>query len=548
MLSMLKRRSSRDADNDLSDISEDEQQVGNDNDSDRQYHSLSTTWRFGRPSPSRAHPVPEPEHSDISSEDGDEPTPASNPRSSSNGSRPHDFRFSPTAKRRSGGDDDNEDERYTKRRRSTGSDMAPPAAKPYPFERSPGKAGGSVGGDRGPGPVTGLTNAPSAHGGGHRSGAGGEAAAPTAAPATAQALEAEKPRTKEFWLTEMNRNDTEITAAKHELVVLFDRRRAMLLEMETEKRVELERERRGGAENEDKIDGQANSGTGVESIAGLIRRVYTENREKCRSLTADAGHAAGELANPMYRHMPEKHPAVRQVMAGFESFRPHLQAQIAAWRAKDTEYLKQLGAQYAWSRSAWARALRDDRSTSKQAAAEQRRREIFELSFPVEVRSLQRLSAAQRQRPNLGGEAALREGILRSLDDSKSGAGSGAGDGVGGRKLNGLGNLNDEDIQYHLIATCPPMLIGHARRLAGVLHDRNGLVGDSMKEHLENEKINIWTDEEKSIFFDRFMVCGCTKWNPYCLPRCAVLVYVLRLDFLRPSVCPRFVTAARRRC
>ena len=49
----------------------------------------------------------------------------------------------------------------------------------------------------------------------------------------------------------------------------------------------------------------------------------------------------------------------------------------------------------------------------------------------------------------------------------------------------------------------PGQLLGHALRLTRPYLDRNGLVADSMREHLELDSINIWSEDEKRVFLNR---------------------------------------------
>jgi len=110
-------------------------------------------------------------------------------------------------------------------------------------------------------------------------------------------------------------------------------------------------------------------------------------------------------------------------------------------------------------------------------------------SFPVQQRTAQRLAVEQRERELMRGESALKEALRRSLDGSANTS----------RPKEGM-----DDFVGH-IAPCPNQLLGNAKLLAGRLKDNNGLVEDSMKEHLELDHINVWTSEEKTVFFEKMM-------------------------------------------
>lgn len=55
-------------------------------------------------------------------------------------------------------------------------------------------------------------------------------------------------------------------------------------------------------------------------------------------------------------------------------------------------------------------------------------------------------------------------------------------------------------------ATLPTQIIGHARALTAQLDDRNGLVEDSERLHDELQHLNVWTEQEKKVFIERFLV------------------------------------------
>ena len=70
---------------------------------------------------------------------------------------------------------------------------------------------------------------------------------------------------------------------------------------------------------------------------------------------------------------------------------------------------------------------------------------------------------------------------------------------------NGLPRLVDDfaaDKRFHP-APIPPQRIGNVRKMTARLIDRNGLVADPMKAHMDLQHVNPWTEEEKEIFLTR---------------------------------------------
>ena len=61
------------------------------------------------------------------------------------------------------------------------------------------------------------------------------------------------------------------------------------------------------------------------------------------------------------------------------------------------------------------------------------------------------------------------------------------------------------------VAPSVGQLIGNAKALEVKYLNRNGLIEDSMKLHLELEHLNTWTEQEQDIFFARHVLLCITK-------------------------------------
>jgi len=290
------------------------------------------------------------------------------------------------------------------------------------------------------------------------------------------------------WLTEMEKGDSAIAAAEHEMSLLNDRRKIYLAELELEKKRALRKDG-GGA---DELEGGVPR-PGTESVPDVIRRVYTDNRKTAKKFEpeeADAGNAAAAAAAAAataaaMRVPPDEHPTVVRVVKRFVKFRPLLTRQLWHWKKHDARLQSTLIHKYAKLHKQWQKSLARHNRKEKIIAAEKRRRACFEQSFP-EMERIEQRYEVQQQRALLRGDNALQEALRQSLKS--------------------VGSKNPQTETFHgHVAKAPPMLLGSKARLSVQINDKNGLVADSMLEHVELEKINVWTPEEESVFLEYYM-------------------------------------------
>ena len=138
----------------------------------------------------------------------------------------------------------------------------------------------------------------------------------------------------------MEKGDSAIAAAEHEMSLLNDRRKIYLAELELEKKRALRKDG-GGA---DELEGGVPR-PGAESVPDVIRRVYTDNRKKAKmfepeDVDGSAGNAAAAAAAAAataaaMRVPPDEHPTVVRVVKRFVKFRPMLTRQLWHWKKHD---------------------------------------------------------------------------------------------------------------------------------------------------------------------------------------------------------------------
>lgn len=299
-------------------------------------------------------------------------------------------------------------------------------------------------------------------------------------------------KSKEYWLQQMNKTDNEIAAVTHELALFADKRKAILSEIELENKARLQdikQEKKSGG-SLDLIHGTVTAANGTEDA---IKRIYAENRAKAAQMKLHHTNNTVPLLEPKFRQNPSELPAVQRVCEQYKGFEPKLVKQLSYWKKQDLRLQHDLAKEYLDRYKVWKKKLASYLKTNKVVNAENKRKALFEKEFPSEQRKIQRLANAQ-QRALQRGDNALHEALRRSLDPSSNVSVDEASAGT-----------DNEIFQGHP-ATVEPMMLGNERKLAGRLRNNNGFVADSMKTHQELEHINVWTEEEKKIFFDRYMM------------------------------------------
>lgn len=125
--------------------------------------------------------------------------------------------------------------------------------------------------------------------------------------------------TKEFWLMRMSKCDNEITATKHELTMVSDRRKIIQFELDQEKRKSSTLgDDSTTAHDDDAVDGDGTNDDGGakhETSAELVRRIHAENgATRARILAEHVVDGKRPLASitPLFVE-PTSYPAVQAV-------------------------------------------------------------------------------------------------------------------------------------------------------------------------------------------------------------------------------------------
>eukprot|EP00730_Choanoeca_flexa_P017809 TRINITY_DN8612_c0_g1_i4.p1 TRINITY_DN8612_c0_g1~~TRINITY_DN8612_c0_g1_i4.p1 ORF type:complete len:802 (+),score=288.92 TRINITY_DN8612_c0_g1_i4:45-2450(+) len=300
----------------------------------------------------------------------------------------------------------------------------------------------------------------------------------TDAEASRTAPEASEPvvqetQTKEYWLALMTQKDAEMAAVRHELEKLKGRITATEAEIE-----EAKRKRRLGIEAPDMV-----ASLGKESVRALIKRIYNQNK-----LAAEESHPEELRDNAVVKQHQHTEPAdyavVKAVTAHDHKFKARLMEYLSATLLHDKALERRLAQQYHQHKRRWKRALRQRFDATKAEIV--KRREYFETVFPAELKRV----AVEQPVPMEIGET--QRVTRKQTADSAL--------------------FVDVDADPNLlkfkgqIVKCPPQMLGYERQRQAHVRDHNGIVEDSLDVHQQLANVNVWTQDEATIFFQRFML------------------------------------------
>eukprot|EP00041_Stephanoeca_diplocostata_P031858 m.1002999 g.1002999 ORF g.1002999 m.1002999 type:complete len:882 (+) comp24039_c0_seq11:180-2825(+) len=333
--------------------------------------------------------------------------------------------------------------------------------------------------------------------------------------------------TKEFWLTRMSKCDNEITATKHELTMVSDRRKIIQFELDQEKRKSaLAADDGTSASTDEALDVGDDGGTRHETSVELIRRIHQENGATRARILAEHDVHDKQLSpsvEPMFAD-PTSYAAVRAVIANSKKFYPRLMQQVKYWKDSDTAHMAKLAQTYKTKHRRWVEKLKKTTRRQVKVDAEARRRALFVRTFPELVRfeelRLWRAGVVNGRSGGTGGGATSEGGGVGAADAGFNLAAStqrlseedaleqAKRESLIGTTQQNLPTSHDDiaaDKLFHP-AALPTQTIGYARSLTARLDDRNGLVEDSERLQNELQHLNVWTEQEKKVFIERFLV------------------------------------------
>ncbi|XP_021953733.1 uncharacterized protein LOC110850604 isoform X3 [Folsomia candida] len=240
-------------------------------------------------------------------------------------------------------------------------------------------------------------------------------------------------------------------------------------------------------------------------IQSLPQSIYAENRKKA----AEAHHSLVKLGPhndlPLY-NQPSDTPVYQENSAKYNEFKSRL---VLHFKSKQKEKEKRdtyLTKTYAQLSIEWVRNVERIENTPKKKAQETKKRELFEKVFP-ELR---------KQREDK--ERFSRVSRIKSDADLEE-------------IMDGLHEQEMEDKKMRSYAVIPPALFDLKTR-SRRFKNTNGLMEDPMQEYKDKQFLNLWTDQEKEIFKEKYLQhpknFGIIKsyLDRKCIPDCVLYYYL----------------------
>ncbi|XP_049519814.1 uncharacterized protein LOC119446052 isoform X4 [Dermacentor silvarum] len=207
--------------------------------------------------------------------------------------------------------------------------------------------------------------------------------------------------------------------------------------------------------------------------------VYSENRKKAQLAHAALDNLGPKVDLPMY-NQPSDTAIYHENKKKFHEFRKSLTIYFKR-RAQEREAReKYLTDTYNQLMQAWLRKMEKRENNAARKAKDQKQREFFEKQFPELKKQRE-----DRERFSRAGQRVRSEAELEEIMD-------------------GLQEQENEDRKMRSYAVVPPILVDVRSRRPRYLN-RNSLVEDLSAEYKDRQMQNVWTDQEKEIFREKYL-------------------------------------------
>uniref|UniRef100_A0A8C2UDA1 Nuclear receptor corepressor 2 n=1 Tax=Coturnix japonica TaxID=93934 RepID=A0A8C2UDA1_COTJA len=268
---------------------------------------------------------------------------------------------------------------------------------------------------------------------------------------------------KEELIQNMDRVDREITMVEQQISKL------------KKKQQQLEEEAAKPPEPEKPI-----SPPPIESKhRSLVQIIYDENRKK-----AEAAHRILEGLGPQVELVSVPHgrgnQAMRKKLILYFKRRNHARKQ---WEQKFCQRYDQL-------MEAWEKKVERIENNPRRRAKESKVREYYEKQFP-EIRKQRELQERMQSRVGQRGSGGLSMSAARSEHEVSE-------------IIDGLSEQENLEKQMRQLAVIPPMLYDADQQRIKFIN-MNGLMDDPMKVYKDRQVMNMWSEQEKETFREKFM-------------------------------------------
>lgn len=207
--------------------------------------------------------------------------------------------------------------------------------------------------------------------------------------------------------------------------------------------------------------------------------VYSENRKKAQLAHAALDNLGPKVDLPMY-NQPSDTAIYHENKKKFQEFRKSLMIYFKK-RAQEREAReKYLTDTYNQLMQAWLKKMDKRENNAARKAKDQKQREFFEKQFPELKKQRE-----DRERFSRAGQRVRSEAELEEIMD-------------------GLQEQENEDRKMRSYAVVPPILVDVRSRRPRYLN-RNSLVEDLSAEYKDRQMHNVWTDQEKEVFREKYL-------------------------------------------
>ncbi|XP_060641546.2 nuclear receptor corepressor 2 isoform X2 [Anolis sagrei] len=277
---------------------------------------------------------------------------------------------------------------------------------------------------------------------------------------------------KEELIQNMDRVDREITMVEQQICKL--RKKQQQLEEEAAKPLEPEKPM---------------SPPPIESKhRSLVQIIYDENRKKAEAAHRILEGLGPQVELPLYNQPSDTrqyhenikiNQAMRKKLILYFKRRNHARKQ---WEQKFCQRYDQL-------MEAWEKKVERIENNPRRRAKESKVREYYEKQFP-EIRKQRELQERMQSRVGQRGSGLSMSAARSEHEVSEI--------------IDGLSEQENLEKQMRQLAVIPPMLFDAEQQRIKFIN-MNGLMDDPMKVYKDRQVMNMWSEQEKDIFREKFM-------------------------------------------
>ncbi|CAN7937674.1 unnamed protein product, partial [Ixodes hexagonus] len=269
-------------------------------------------------------------------------------------------------------------------------------------------------------------------------------------------------------------------SSKDELLTAINKldREIAQVESQTTKLKKKQQELEASSPADSKKDAQDTAPSEPKQLS-IAQIIYSENRRKAHHAHATMDSLGPKVELPMY-NQPSDTAIYHENKKKFQEFRKNLTLYFKK-RAQERESReKYLTDTYNQLMQAWLKKMDKRENNAARKAKDQKQREFFEKQFPELKKQRE-----DRERFSRAGQRVRSEAELEEIMD-------------------GLQEQENEDRKMRSYAVVPPILLDVRERRVRYLN-RNSLVEDLSSDYKERQMHNIWTDQEKELFREKYL-------------------------------------------